>query len=220
MSMKRSVHIQAELNELGAFMLNEIPVTMPYALPVDYFEVFEPELMHFTQIENEIEFITKLSNNKSVPFADPGADYFAGLSANILGKINNEQEWSKNNPYALPVGYFEQLPQQILAKAKQQKTVLAPKRIPLFRTVQLAASMALVVFIGLGILQINQRSGSKNVSLMGITDSEIAAYVDANIDDFDTDLILNGMSQADFKAESAKVSNEEIKDYMNEEGLN
>lgn len=216
--MKRSVHIQAELKELGASLLQEASNTMPYALPDGYFAVLADSTSLLSSLDTELEIPAEW--NKKMPFTAPEAAYFEGLNAQIFGKINEAEapQWSKNLPFEMPVGYFEHLPQQIIAKAKSQdqKVIIQPKRIPLFRTVQLAASMALVVFVGLGILQMNQASNSKKISLNGISNSEIAAYVEANIDDFDTDIILNGLS----KPEVNKVSNEEISDYLSEEGLN
>jgi len=216
--MKRSVHIQAELKELGASLLEMAPDTMPYALPEGYFEGLADYKSLFLHLS--IEPVTPAEWNKKAPYSAPQAAYFEGLNTQIFDKINKSEEpqWGKDLSFEMPKSYFENLPLQIIAKAKLQepKTIVQPKRIPFFRTVQLAASTALIVFVGLGILQMNQTSNSKKISLKEISDSEIAAYVDANIDDFDTDIILNGLS----KTEVSKISNQEISEYMSEEGLN
>lgn len=221
--MKRSVHIQAELNELEASLLGKAPILMPYSIPDNYFDTLAGNMMHFVHIDAEAE--VQVAWSKSMPYSDPHSGYFEGLSAQILNKVGEEREdsWNRNIPFEVPSAYFDTLPQQILSKVKvnEQNEKTRPKRIPLFRTVQLAASMALVVFIGLGILQINQRGVKKNNQLSAIPSAEISAYVLANIDDFDTDLILNGMTSVNIGQElPANVSKEEIKNYIEEDGLN
>jgi hypothetical protein len=221
--MKRSIHIQAELNELEASILGKASILMPYAIPANYFDTLAGDIAHFVQADDETEIQALWS--KSMPFSGPHSGYFEGLSTQILRKVGGESEgrWNRNIPFEVPDAYFDTLPQQILAKVKEkeQNETTRPKRIPLFRTVQLAASMALVVFIGLGVLQVNQHRAKKNNQLSAIPNSEISAYVLANIDDFDTDLILNGMSSVNIGQElPANVSKEEIKNYLEEDGLN
>ncbi|MES2479154.1 MAG: hypothetical protein V4561_08705 [Bacteroidota bacterium] len=221
--MKRSIHIQAELNELEASLLGKAPILMPYTIPANYFDTLAVDMVHFIQADDETEVHALWGN--SMPFSSPHSSYFEGLSTQILSKVGDEREdsWNRNIPFEVPDAYFDTLPQQILAKVKEkeQKETARPKRVPLFRTVQLAASMALVVFIGLGVLQVNQHRANKNNQLSAIPNSEISAYVLANIDDFDTDLILNSMSSVNIGQElPANISKEEIKNYLEEDGLN
>ncbi len=129
---------------------------------------------------------------------------------------DQEPDWGKTNPYFVPASYFDTLPQVILKRVRTSSS----KRIPLFRTVQLAASIALIIFVGLGALRMNQQNSSLGIE--SLSKSDIEEYVHENIDDFDTDIVLQGMAfdKIHPSAVLSEVSNQEIEEYLNEEGLN
>ncbi|MDP3913099.1 MAG: hypothetical protein Q8R96_05105 [Bacteroidota bacterium] len=61
---------------------------------------------------------------------------------------NNEfQEIGKNTSYKVPAGFFEQVSEKTLLKAKQRE-FRRRKKLVLWRTVAVAASLAAVFFIG------------------------------------------------------------------------
>lgn len=212
--MKRAEHIQTELNELGAVILNNLAPDMPYAVPNGYFSALADEVCDLVHIHEMTD--PSVSWDKKTPFEAPGPAYFEGFAANILAKVQDAPEWSRENPYTAPQGYFDSLPGIITAKAKAQTNT--PKRVPLFRTARLAASMAFIILAGLGMMKMNSTS-SNRFSLNHVSQSEIDQYVTANLDDFDTDLIINGLASAktDKKIE---LSDAEIKAYLNETGWN
>ncbi len=212
--MKRAEHIQAELNELGAKVLMNMPSTMPYSLPINYFATLSEEISDVVKISNLTEKQPDWGNK--MPFEGPGLAYFEGLSAQIMAKVDTEPEWSKSNPFAVPNGYFESLPAAIIAKAKTE-VPKAKKRVPLFRTMQLAASMALIFFTGFVVMKMNNVKMQDSKFTVTASDADIRNYVDANLDDFDTDLIINGLAQTN---STISISDAEIKEYLDETGWN
>lgn len=221
-TMKRAEHIQAELNELGAKILMNMPSKMPYSLPINYFDSLNDEITAAAKINDLLE--PKQDWGYKMPFEAPGAAYFEGLSTQILAKVETETEpeWSKTNPFSVPQGYFESLPETIIAAIKSE-TPKAKKRIPLFRTVQLAASMALIIFAGFGVMKMNKATKitDKSNIAASLSEADIANYVNENLDDFDTDLIINSLAANDSKSNAKiEISDAEIKAYLNESGWN
>lgn len=222
--MNRQDIIQNELKELGLSQLASMSKSMPFAVPKHYFNELSENLNLLIADKDLVEPVFGFT--KKMPFSGVPEAYFEGLSQQILAKVKTEQvvDWPKENPYFVPQGYFENLPNTILAavKSSEKRKNVTPKRIPLYRTVQLAASMALIFFVGLGVFRMNDQRNSTD--LFGqISQAEIAEYVNSNIDDFDTDLVLNGLAFDKVIPEQNNItdalSNDEIKDYLNEEGL-
>jgi predicted XRE-type DNA-binding protein len=212
--MKKGTHIQSELEALGASALSAMPKAMPYILPDQYFELMHRALSANIHIDEEQAW------SKKMPFATPSATYFEQLQQQIISQVRatseeHPKEWSKANPYWVPQGYFEQLAQSTLNRIKKQLNH-TPKRIPLFRNVQLAAAIAMIVFVGFGVVQFKQKPANE---LSKISSAEISEYVSENIDDFDTDLILNALVKSGTKLD-VKLSKEDVTDYLNESGWN
>jgi len=222
--MKRQDIIQNELMDWDLKHLASIPKTMPFVLPGNYFS----DLTHSVQQHidtHEIEDPT-FGFSPKMPFSDPPESYFEGLAQQVLATIKTElaQEWPKQNPYVIPQGYFEVLPQNMLTAIQGSEYSKKPivNRIPLHRTVQWAASIALLFFVALGVFKMKEQKASVRL-FDTVTQAEIAAYVNSNIDDFDTDLVLNGLAFHQLIPEENGVdapSNQEIMDYLSEEGLN
>lgn len=224
--MKRSENIHDELIELGANHLINASREMPYKLSKDYFDNFGNSLNSLLFMSEKHDF--ELPSPKGLPYSSVPQGYFDGLSQQVLNKIkeNDEIVWSKANPYTVPNKYFETLSHNILLKIKRIESdkKATPKRIPLYRTVQLAASMALIIFVGLGVFRMNHQKINNELNFDGITKAEIAEYVNSNIDDFDTDIVLNALSinEASLPQNEGinSISTEDIKEYMSEDGLN
>lgn len=222
--MNRQDNIQNELKELGLSHLASLSKSMPFAVPKFYFNELSENLKPLIA-DNELEEPV-FGFSKKMPFSEVPDAYFEGLSQQILAKVKKAElvDWPKENPYFVPQGYFENLPDTILAavKSSEKRKNVGAKRIPLYRTVQLAASMALIIFVGLGIFKMNEQKSHSDL-LGQLSQAEIVAYVNSNIDDFDTDLVLNGLAFDKVMPEDNMadgISDEEIRAYMNEEGLN
>lgn len=220
--MKRAEYIESELNELGIKLLLSVPQTVPFAVPTNYFNELHDCIVNKLELSEESD--KSLIINKKNPFAEPSSSYFDNLSTQILSKINNkEPDWGKNNPFTVPNNYFEEFPAAVISKVKEHRIIKKSLRFPVFRNLQLAASIALIIFVGLGVLKMNHQKVNNDFSFNGVTQEEIAAYVHENIDDFDTDIVLNGLSYNKVipdKILNNQVSDEEIKQYLSEEGMN
>jgi hypothetical protein len=219
--MKRSDNIIKELEALGAFNLKNLPTDLPYFVPKEYFSnlEFETHQIVTSSFEND-PFIPKSIEN---PLSNVPSGYFENLSDQILNKIKDQEFKNISNPYKIPSNYFDQLPEFILNEAKKDKTKVLPtpdKRVSIFKTIQLAASLAMVIFVGLGIFQKNHSQNLMKKNSIHLTNTEISKYVTENIDDFDTDIVLNGLSNGSFDFDNFnKISNQDIKNYiLSEEG--
>ena len=114
----------------------------------------------------------------------------------------------KGNEFTVPANYFEQLADDILQKvptgnqvAPSAENEVAPSqwinrilRVAdfLFRP-QLAiglATAASIITIAILLFPIRKSSSGSQLASKPLTEEEIAGYVSANIDDFDTDLII------------------------------
>jgi hypothetical protein len=222
--MKNKDNISNELEMLGASVLNGLPKHMPFSIPSNYFSTFNNEVISNIQLAEMADIVPEWS--KEFPLIAPPAHYFEELSDNIIDAIKTEEllhALPKENPYQVPVNYFEQFTANVLeqVKVESKKGVTSPKRIPLFRTFQLAASVALVVCTGLGIMRYNTYNQLQNMDLSSVSNTAISEYIDQNIDDFDTDLIVTNVNTDNVSTvKNTDFSNEEIKQYLNEDGWN
>lgn len=219
--MKHAKHIQNELQELGADVLATLPLSTPFSVPEGYFASFSSEISAWASAAEEPD--PQLSLPRAVPFRGPAPGYFEQFSTNLLQRIHDESEpeWSKKMPYQVPQGYFENFPKQMSSKVRRVAVSPDSRRVPLFRAVRLAASIALILFTGLGIMNIHSRQ-SASAELAKVSEADIRNYVESNLDEFDTDLILNGLATNTQKEEKVEVhlTEEEIKAYLDETGWN
>lgn len=221
-----SENIRLELQELGAEILSASPRIMPFALKNNYFEQFGKGIIHTIHTETQAPDFLQ-TGNRDLPFSTPPVSYFEELSANILAKISTEEhtesytDWGREMPYHVPLHYFDQLPGSI-TKQVAGKPESKIRRIPLFKTFQLAASIALIVFLGLGIILNNPRTNKASTEQMlsSLSQTEIENYINNNIDDFDTDLIIDGLANNGHNVSTPNISKEEIRAYLDEYGWN
>jgi hypothetical protein len=122
-------------------------------------------------------------------------------------------------PLSVPVGYFEQLPAQILntVKAVENKTsakVIVLNTKSIFRKVQWAAAAMFVLFIGLGayITFISGRSTNPEMMLASVSTNEIDDYV-AHTYRIDIDKVTGNTD-----INNIPLENKEIVQYLNETG--
>lgn len=217
--MKASEHIINELISIEAQHLLDNIDTMPFAVPKDYFQaLYQDIIANRDNIDADPEFEWRKSN----PFQTPAPHYFDQLSQQIIAKIEDiGPDWGKEMPYSIPQQYFASLPDKLLQKATAQNSGPSKTlRIPIFRNVHLAASIALIIFVGFGVLQFNKEVSIKHLSLSHISQDEIQQYVNDNIDDFDTDIIVNSMSATQLAPDinNVKLNREDIQAYLEENG--
>lgn len=135
----------------------------PYQTPSSYFDTLAHDILNrvkLAEAEEPIPFFGRLGT----PLEAPPQGYFNRLGADIMGRINGEQEdaaaetarlspllagISRQMPYPLPAGYFDQLTAAAAQKAMGQKAgvvVMASRRAG---WVRYAAAAALVGLIAL-----------------------------------------------------------------------
>lgn len=118
------------------------------------------------------------------------------------------------NPMLVPEGYFGALPEQMLAKIKEQEQPAKPRTIGLFGSGQWAAAAAVAIIITLGSLMmfLPDRTTSAERELSSIPGVEINDYLQRR---YDIDV-----KQIDPSAEvsNLKVDSKDIVAYLNETG--
>jgi hypothetical protein len=200
-------------------MLAGISRSMPYAVPVGYFENFNASVKdiieELRQEEEQPEW------GKELPYSVPEG-YFETLQAQVMARACIEDSLSNAIPFTVPTGYFEKLPEQILLAAKaadgvkaKEKKVIPFRRHHLLRQIRWAAAAVLVLGIGLGSYQIFFNAQQNPVSesiLSSVPNNEIQDYVQHNyrvdIDQVISNNPVNNMS----------VDNKDIIQYLNETG--
>ncbi|WP_126969909.1 hypothetical protein [Gynurincola endophyticus] len=144
------------LNELNEFrVLSQIPRKTPYNVPKGYFDSL------FLTVNQQITD----QNNKKNPFSAPDSQYFEGLAAAVMSKIRSSDEEvqlnvSKENPYSVPVNYFNTLPQEVLKKVKQPAKVISIQK-KLYRWAGAVAAGLLLLLTAQQFLNNNQETGQE-----------------------------------------------------------
>ncbi len=117
----------------------------------------------------------------------------------------------KINPYTVPNGYFEDLKSAILARTTQAtETVAKPKVIQIWMRYAAAACITLVAGT---FVYLNQES-AKMPNFDAIPDQEIVSYLQTNIDESDTELML--VNTEKLHLEEKNVSTQELENYVNQ----
>ena len=211
--MNTANDIQEELMNMGSSLAG-ISRTMPYAVPVNYFDHLPAETLK-TAIEESPAW------SKAATYNTPDG-YFEKFADNILNIIKAENIGtliSREMPHSLPATYFEGLPAQMLLAAK--KSDIAKKtatRISLgqrnsFRQVRWAAAAVLLICIGFGGYQtfFSQPQNPENM-LASVPNNEIQDYLQHTYI-LDMNRVL---SSSDIN--SIEVENKDIIQYLNETG--
>ena len=155
---------------------------------------------------------------RTMPFAVP-FDYFRQAEAELLANVT-EQPVSDTQPmpYALPQGYFEQLPGQILnaAKAQQEQTTTQTKKSgrSIWLNLRWAAAALLVVTIGISTYRLSNPAPTIQEQLTEIPYDDLVAYMEDNIDDFETENITNYIDYNSINLSDADISEQAIEDYL------
>lgn len=236
--MKQVDDISEELQAMGGYLLNTLSRQMPFSVPAGYFGTLAEEMTFLATLQDHAEPVPGWS--RRLPYQVPAA-YFDQFPAEVMALAQGEgnTDLPKATPFHVPGDYFEQFSANILSRVKEESISGAlavpevpqkPKRVPLFRSMQLAASVALIIFAGFGLLRINNNMIPLNpakttvaaINFNGIPEEAIRDYVLQNIDDFDTELIVSSISAgSDSRLDAALgASNEEIEAYLNEDGWN
>jgi len=115
----------------------------------------------------------------------------------------------KINPYTVPNDYFEGLQSAILARTTQAP-IAKPKVIQLWMRYAAAACITLVAGT---FVYLNQES-AETPNFDAISDQEIVSYLQTNIDESDTELML--VNTETLHLEEKNISTQELENYVNQ----
>ena len=130
--------------------------------------------------------------------------------------IDTTQTFPQQVPYNIPAGYFNVLPEELLRKAKagEHRSI----ELKWWQASKWAAAAIFVLGIALGSYRIlNPKPADTNKALAALPLDSIHAYIVQNVDDFETELILNNLS-TDKTIKTGHLNEQEIIQYLNEEG--
>lgn len=210
--------IVKELQELQS-PLATMPRTMPYAVPQGYFAQLEESIIAGISASDDIALPLP---DKQMPYHTPEG-YFESFAENTLKNV--QKTVSKEPAYIVPEGYFDQLPAQMLEKAKQEWARPEPRRkvIPLWKNLAWAAAAILVLGIGFDIYRSANKAETVTTEeqLAQLSNGTINEYIQSNIDEFDTEIIVADMNTATTATPSPQqLQEDEIIEYLNETGWN
>ena len=205
--MENSKDILNELKGLGS-LLATIEKVNPFAAPVGYFNNLADTIITGIKIENKLPLAAHSNENTDVP-----TDYFNSLPDIILQKIKLTGDeiavaeirglspilygMQKENVFAIPHGYFNNLGEGVLAKLKPgAKVVSLNRRRSTF--IKYAVAAAFTGVMALGVFKFTGNKKSK----------ALPEYVTA------------GMQINDVDGELSKISDDDIVKYLEAGGTN
>ena len=156
---------------------------------------------------------------RNMPFEVPKG-YFNDLAEHIIEDIqalDKTTAWKTHTPYAVPGRYFDQLPNEILARAKQTAPIIAKRKniiLPAFRW-----AAAAVVILGVGFMtytNITRKPVNTEQAISTVPDELIKDYLRQNMDDIDPDLLVGGTPNIDARLDV--LEEEDIIYYLDETG--
>ncbi len=187
---------------------------MPYAVPGRYFENLAPVLI--ANMED-----ASVTTGKENVFSIPG-NYFDQLPGQILATIRTEESiaaFPEHIPYENPENYFDALPATILHKARHEKA--GAFIIKWQQAIRWAAAAILVLGVAFGAYKFFTPAPlDATKALAELPEETIREYLVQNIDDFDTELILNNLNTDKDIRSATGLDNEDIIQYLNETGWN
>ncbi len=214
-------NIKKELKELGVSL--EHNTSMHLSVPTGYFESFKKDTL---ELISAIDFVENLP--KEMPQQVP-TNYFEGLKEEVLDEVavlDFEQNMPKRMPQYVPQGYFDQAKQQILAEITKE-TEAQPAPLSVTRSTSrknwaLAASMALILSIGLFFIKSDSSLNLEN-ELANVPTEMIDSYIQNHEYDFEAYDILENPQlttqamqslEEEILHEIENLSNEEIFEFV------
>lgn len=201
---------------------------MPYQVPEGYFETLSDHILSLRAVENGL-----LPQAVSMPFSVP-ENYFEKNPDIIMNRIEADMlaGLPKANPFAMPEHYFDTLSANVMA-AIQNETENAPieykpirsRKINFWGSIRWAAAAMLISSIGIGSYKMiypSRPSTERRISR--ISTDTIGAFVQANLDEFDADMLENDVvavkaaHQDEYHSQINRIDKNEIIQYLNETG--
>ena len=211
-------NIVSELEALQS-PLAHMPRTMPYAVPEGYFAMLEAGIRAGISAGEDYRLAIE---SKAMPHHVPEG-YFEGLPAAIATAAQIAHGKQTAPAYTVPEGYFEGFPAAMLAKVKQEQVTTAEKKtIPLWKNLAWAAAAVILLSVGLQTykaVDAAEATGTEQ-QLAQLPNGTINEYIQANIDEFDTEMIASNVNSDGAQTTPSQLEEEEIINYLNETGWN
>jgi len=219
--------IAEELNAWNS-PLAGMPREMPFQLPVGYFDTLTDHVLSLRAIENGL-----LPEAVNPPFVIP-ENYFEKNPDAVMSRIEAEMlsGLPKVNPFATPEHYFDILPANVMA-AIQGEAENAPveykpirgRKLNFWGSLRWAAAAILISSIGVGSYKmIYPAHPTAERRISRISTDTIGAFVQANLDEFDADMLENNVvaaktvHQDEYHSQIDRIDKNEIIQYLNETG--
>jgi hypothetical protein len=201
---------------------------MPYVLPDNYLSNLAETLTQGVRHAEAIEDPATPALPKALPFIVPEG-YFTELVEQLQDHIaENNVPSGITTPYQTPAGYIESLPAQIASTiiGKEKAHLSKGKIISIHPTWKrasgIAAAALLVLGLGLGSYRYFNSTTpdtAATVELSKLDASDIANYVEQNVDEFDAETLTAALSSEVTSEETLPILEaSEIQEYLEESG--
>lgn len=156
---------------------------------------------------------------RTMPYALPDG-YFEDVVTQLNSTIAKDaQVLNRDMPFSLPDGYFEKLPSTLLQAAKATPVATPKQSRTMWLGVRWAAAAMLIIAIGFGSYRVlTPETQSIEQQLNNIPDAELMAYVQENIDDFETDNIITHINNTGISNATNQLNSSDIELYLQETG--
>ena len=120
-------------------------------------------------------------------------------------------QMEKINPFEVPDGYFESLPNRI-----QERIAKQPKQARILSIWMPYAAAACLVAV-LSILMYTHLQPKETFSVANIPDEEITSYLQSHVDDSETELVFMALDKtSEGLSNKQSVSTNELETYLNQ----
>ena len=221
--MSRNADILSELEVMGS-RLAYAPRQTPFIIPETYLEQLAAALSAGVQFSMSDDSALP-GFSKELPFEVSEA-YFTTLADDLARHAIDSLPQEIATPFKAPAGYFENLPDKLLASAQEvDQPVLERKTIELRpswrRIARIAAAAVFILGIGFGSYQYLHPATPESIAarqLSKVDELAINNYVAQNMDDFDSEILESAVasSQAPLPASVSSLDEAAIEEYFQE----
>lgn len=176
-----------------------------------------------TEIINELNNLSGLLAKAPVtmPYIVPES-YFQVLSENIASHAQQASSLNTSAPaYEVPSNYFEDLPQQVLAKAKQDEVndIIYKRPKQKYSQVKIAIAALVILFISIGTYPLwYQPTMTIEQQLADIPTEDLNEYIAANIEGYTLETFETTLPVEDMSLPTDNINTEDITKYLDYTG--
>lgn len=179
----------------------------PYAVPADYFNEMQQQLLSGIKLE-------RLYGTNSAEIFEVPDQYFEELEDHIINSIKTDQS-VKQDGFTVPEGYFNTLQSSIklkIANPTDTKEVKVRRLIPSW--LSYAAAACLLISVTTGIYLYQKPTSTLETKLAYISDDEIIDYLLINSDSGDLPAIIDNLNSTTEVNSELGIPDADIKEYL------